>query len=51
MDGPDHSSSLDQEDFGNLVKAIRNVELSLGNGIKVPSNSEKKILNICEGAW
>ena len=42
MDGPDHSSSLDPEDFGNLVKAIRNVELSLGNGIKVPSNSEKK---------
>ena len=42
MDGPDHSSSLDPEDFGNLVKAIRNVELSLGNGVKVPSNSEKK---------
>ena len=42
MDGPDHSSSLDPEDFGNLVKAIRNVELSLGNGIKAPSNSEKK---------
>ena len=42
MVGPDHSSSLNPEDFGKLVKAIRNVELSLGNGMKVPSNSEKK---------
>ena len=42
MVGPDHSSSLDPEDFGKLVKAIRNVELSLGNGMKAPSNSEKK---------
>ncbi len=42
MSGPDHSSSLNPEDFGKLVKAIRNIEFSLGNGVKAPSNSEKK---------
>lgn len=34
MIGPDHSTSLDFNEFSNLVKKIRNIELSLGSKIK-----------------
>lgn len=40
LPGPDHSSSLNTEDFTNLVNGIRNIELALGNGIKRPTQSE-----------
>lgn len=42
MVGPDHSCSLNPEEFKNLVYGIRNVEMSLGNGLKEPSLSEEK---------
>ena len=42
MDGPDHKISLEPDEFVMMVKAIRNVELALGDGIKSPSNSEKE---------
>lgn len=42
MDGPDHRASLEPSELKAMVKAIRNIELSLGNGIKEPSKSEKK---------
>ncbi|GAB4146388.1 MAG: N-acetylneuraminate synthase [Bacteroidia bacterium] len=42
LPGPDHSSSLEPEAFRELIDGIRNVEKSLGSGIKVPSESEKK---------
>jgi len=44
--GPDHSSSLEPEELSKMIKAIRNVELSLGNGRKIPSSSEKKNIKI-----
>ena len=40
--GPDHKASLNVNELTKLVKSIRNVELSLGDGIKTPTNSEKK---------
>ena len=40
MDGPDHKASLEPEELKSMVKAIRNIELALGNGIKKPSKSE-----------
>ena len=40
--GPDHSSSCNPSEFSELVIGIRNIELSLGNGIKKPSKSELK---------
>ena len=46
MKGPDHSSSLEPEEFKLMVKSIRNVEKCLGNGKKIPSSSEKKNINI-----
>jgi N,N'-diacetyllegionaminate synthase len=42
LPGPDHSSSLEPEAFRELINGIRNVEKSLGDGIKRPSESEKK---------
>jgi len=38
--GPDHKASLEPEDFTTMVKAIRNIERALGDGIKRPSQSE-----------
>jgi len=46
MKGPDHSSSLEPDEFKLMVKSIRNVEKCLGNGKKIPSSSEKKNINI-----
>lgn len=40
MEGPDHSSSLDPDDFGTLVYGIRQTELALGNPIKKPTAAE-----------
>jgi N,N'-diacetyllegionaminate synthase len=42
MEGPDHSCSLDPDEFKILVNGIRNIEMSLGNGIKKPTELEKK---------
>jgi sialic acid synthase SpsE len=42
LPGPDHSSSLEPNEFKELIEGIRNIELAMGTGIKVPSESEKK---------
>lgn len=40
LPGPDHSSSLQPLEFGQMVTAIRHVESALGNGIKAPAPCE-----------
>jgi len=40
MEGPDHSSSLEPNQFKELVFGIRNIELALGSGLKIPTNAE-----------
>jgi N,N'-diacetyllegionaminate synthase len=42
MDGPDHSCSLNPNEFKTLVEGIRKIEASLGNGIKEPTKLEMK---------
>jgi N-acetylneuraminate synthase len=42
MEGPDHKSSLEQDELLKMVQSIRNVELALGDGIKRPTKSELK---------
>jgi len=42
MFGPDHKASLEPSELIAMVKAIRNIEKALGNGIKKPSKSEIK---------
>lgn len=47
MEGPDHAASLEPHELKVMVKAIRNIELAMsGNGIKEPSPSEKKNMEI-----
>jgi N,N'-diacetyllegionaminate synthase len=42
MEGPDHKASLEPAGLISMVKSIRNIEKSLGDGIKKPSLSEIK---------
>lgn len=46
MDGPDHKASLEPDEFKEMVRAIRNIEMAMGNGIKMPSISEIKNIKI-----
>lgn len=46
MDGPDHKASLEPHELIAMVKAIRNIEKALGDGVKKPSKSESKNINI-----
>lgn len=46
MSGPDHKASLEPRELEEMVKAIRNIEKSLGDGIKCPSPSEIKNIAI-----
>lgn len=46
LPGPDHRTSLEPAELKEMVKAIRNVEKALGNGIKKPSPSELKNISI-----
>lgn len=42
LPGPDHKASLEPEELQAMVRAIRDVEASLGDGIKRPTASEWK---------
>ena len=40
MEGPDHSASLEPDELKAMVKAIRNIDRAIGDGVKAPSQSE-----------
>ena len=42
LPGPDHKASLEPDELNQMVSAIRNIDIALGNGVKVPSDSERK---------
>lgn len=42
LPGPDHKASLEPAELKQMVWSIREVELALGNGLKMPSASENK---------
>ena len=42
MDGPDHKASLEPDELRAMVSAIRNIELSLVNGWKIPTKTEQE---------
>lgn len=46
MEGPDHRASLVPDELIEMVRSIRNIEQALGNGIKKPSTSEVKNIEI-----
>ena len=40
--GPDHKTSIEPEDFKNMVNFIRGIEIALGSSVKKPSIVEEK---------
>lgn len=38
--GPDHKFAMDPKEWKNMIEAARNLELSLGNGIKIVEENE-----------
>jgi N,N'-diacetyllegionaminate synthase len=42
LPGPDHVASLEPDELKIMIQAIRNIEKAMGDGIKIPSESEKK---------
>jgi N-acetylneuraminate synthase len=44
LPGPDHIASLEPQELNEMVKAIREVELAIGNSRKIPASSEMKNL-------
>jgi len=46
MEGPDHKASLEPEELKAMISAIRRISLAMGDGIKKPSTSEMKNMDI-----
>lgn len=46
LSGPDHEASLEPQELHAMVKAIRDVEMATGNGIKGPNDEEVAIKKI-----
>jgi N,N'-diacetyllegionaminate synthase len=46
LPGPDHVASLEPNELKAMVDAIRNIEMSLGSGLKKVSSSEQKNIAI-----
>jgi N,N'-diacetyllegionaminate synthase len=46
LPGPDHQASLEPEELKEMVKAIRDVEKAMGDGIKAPTKEEKQIRKV-----
>lgn len=43
LPGPDHQASIEPDEFAALVRGIRAVEAALGDGVKMPSDSERAL--------
>lgn len=46
MEGPDHKASLEPNELKQMVLSIRRIELAIGDGVKKPSLSEMKNIQI-----
>jgi len=46
LPGPDHKASLTPKELKEMVEAVRNAQSALGNSIKKPTESEKKIKKV-----
>lgn len=46
MEGPDHAASLNPKQLGEMVQSIRNIEIALGSGEKIPNASELRISEV-----
>jgi len=46
LHGPDHKASLEPGELKEMIKAIRNIEMALGDGIEKPNKSEIEIMKV-----
>ena len=46
MQGPDHKASLEPHELKAMVDGIRNIEKAMGSGVKTPSPSEQKNIDV-----
>lgn len=46
LPGPDHKASLEPQELKAMIAAIRNIETAMGDGIKRPSSSEAKNMQV-----
>lgn len=43
LPGPDHKASIEPKELKKMVKGIREIEMAMGNGEKIPNFEEEKI--------
>lgn len=46
LPGPDHKASIEPNHLKDMISAIRNIEIGLGDGVKKPSLSEIKMRDV-----
>ena len=46
LPGPDHRASLEPDELKDMIRAIRDVEKALGDGIKKPTKDEERIKKV-----
>lgn len=46
LPGPDHKASLEPNELTKMIKSIRNIEKAMGDGAKMPSESEMKNITV-----
>lgn len=46
LPGPDHKASLEPKELISLIRKIRMIESAMGNGIKLPTESELEIASV-----
>ncbi|NLJ96381.1 MAG: N-acetylneuraminate synthase [Clostridiales bacterium] len=46
LPGPDHKASLEPNELTKMIKSIRNIEKAMGDGVKMPSESEMKNITV-----
>ncbi len=46
MSGPDHKASLEPDELKAMVRSIKEVEKAMGEGVKRPTKSEEKIMQL-----
>lgn len=46
LPGPDHQASIEVNELATMVRAIRDVEVALGNGVKAPQAAELPVRDV-----
>lgn len=46
LPGPDHKASLEPNELKQMVESIRNIEKSIGDGLKKPNRSELEVMKV-----